>query len=240
LSQNLTRIVFALTALLLGTIGAGAQFKIPSPDEVFRLSVSKGSDGSVNLDWSIAPDTYLYRDKVIVTTPDAKPVQVETSPGQQKDDPTFGATEVYHNSAHAVVAASASEAAGSLLAIQVTYQGCAEKLGICYPPVTRSVNLETLAVADADAPSVTSNRADADRGSAPSGASLWAGPPETAWSVPPSGAVSAPQAASQDNSWLSGSLASVLATFLAFGLLLTFTPCVLPMIPILSGMLARG
>jgi thiol:disulfide interchange protein DsbD len=39
---------------------------------------------------------------------------------------------------------------------------------------------------------------------------------------------------------LSGSLASVLATFLAFGLLLTFTPCVLPMIPILSGMLARG
>jgi thiol:disulfide interchange protein DsbD len=39
---------------------------------------------------------------------------------------------------------------------------------------------------------------------------------------------------------MSGSLASVLATFLGFGLLLTFTPCVLPMIPILSGMLARS
>ena len=39
---------------------------------------------------------------------------------------------------------------------------------------------------------------------------------------------------------MSGSLVSVLATFLGFGLLLTFTPCELPMIPILSGMLARS
>ncbi|WP_414470936.1 protein-disulfide reductase DsbD [Microvirga sp. M2] len=226
MSQNLIRMLFALTALLVGSAGAGAQFAIPTPDEVFRLNVSKGSDGSVNLGWSIAPDMYLYRDKVIVSTADSKQVPVETGPGQPKDDPTFGETEVYHDAAHAIVTAAALEAAGSPQILRVTYQGCADKLGICYPPVTKSVDLTALTVEEVDAPSVTSSRAGADQGA-------------SATSAPPSVAAPAQPNAGAD-SWMSGSLVSVLATFLGFGLLLTFTPCVLPMIPILSGMLARS
>ncbi len=230
--HNLTRIVFALVALILGSIGAGAQFNIPSAEEVFRLSASKGADGGIILDWAIAPDMYLYRDKVIVSASpgDAKPIPVETSPGQKKDDPTFGETEVYHDAARATVSASALAAAGSPQTVHVTYQGCAEKLGICYPPETKAIELATLQVA-VDQGETTAN-----------GASLWSTVPtgpsqpvETAASAP-----AAPQAAPQDNAWMSGSLTSVLATFLGFGLLLTFTPCVLPMIPILSGMLARS
>ncbi len=244
MSQNLIRILFALTAILLGTAGAGAQFNIPSPDDVFRLTVSKGGNGSVNLDWSIAPDTYLYRDKVIVMSPDAKSVRVETSPGQPKDDPTFGETEVYHDAAHAIVTATALEAADSPQVLQVTYQGCADKLGICYPPVTKSIDLLTLAVTEADATGVTTNRAGANQGSPAASAPPRTETSETArpgatQAAPPS--IAAPvQASPEADSWMSGSLVSVLATFLGFGLLLTFTPCVLPMIPILSGMLARS
>lgn len=233
--HNLTRIVFALVVLVLGSIGAGAQFNIPSADEVFRLSASKSADGGIILDWAIAPDMYLYRDKVIVSASrgDAKPLPVETSPGQKKDDPTFGETEVYHDAARATVSAGALAAAGSPQTIHVTYQGCAEKLGICYPPETKAIELATLPAAANQGATV------------PNGPSLWSTMP-TGPSQPVETAASAttaptpPQTASQDNAWMSGSLASVLATFLGFGLLLTFTPCVLPMIPILSGMLARS
>jgi thiol:disulfide interchange protein DsbD len=242
LSHAFVRLCFALFALFLGPVSAGAQFQIPSPDEVFRLSVSKEQDGSVKLNWSIAPDTYLYRDKVIVTpaSGSAVPLPAETSPGQQKDDPTFGATEVYHDAAQATIAADALAAAGSPQALQVTYQGCADKLGICYPPVTKSVDLATLAVTDADASDTKAGDAGANAAAAPAGASPSAGTSEPAPSVQPSEPAQAQQAASQDKAWMSGSLVSILATFLGFGLLLTFTPCVLPMIPILSGMLARS
>ncbi|MEZ0168251.1 protein-disulfide reductase DsbD [Microvirga sp. TS319] len=219
MSHNLIRIVFAAAALVLGFAGAGAQFKIPSSDEVFRLSASKGVDGSVILDWAIAPDMYLYRDKVIVAaSPDsATPIPVQTSPGQRKDDPTFGETEVYHDAARATVSASAMAAAGSPRAIHVTYQGCAEKLGICYPPETKAIELATLPVAANQ--SVTASNGGSPSTTVPAGLS---------------------RAAPRDNAWMTGSLASVLVTFLSFGLMLTFTPCVLPMIPILSGMLARS
>jgi thiol:disulfide interchange protein DsbD len=216
--------VFALTALVLGSAEAGAQFNIPSPDAVFRLSASKSADGGIILDWAIAPDMYLYRDKVIVSAlpSEAKPLPVETSPGQKKDDPTFGTTEVYHDAARATVSAGALAAAGSPQTVHVTYQGCAEKLGICYPPETKAIELAALPVANGGPAASTGSSQ----------------PIETAASAKT--APTTPQAAPQDNAWMSGSLASVLATFLGFGLLLTFTPCVLPMIPILSGMLARS
>ncbi|MBM1171539.1 protein-disulfide reductase DsbD [Microvirga arabica] len=229
------RIVFALAVLVLGSAGARAQFNIPKADEVFRLSASKSADGGIVLDWAIAPDMYLYRDKVIVSASpgDAQPMPVETSSGQRKDDPTFGETEVYHDAARATVSAGSLAAAGSPRMVHVTYQGCAEKLGICYPPETKAIELATLPVA-------------ANQGAAASNGGLpWStvpiGPSQAVETTASDTAVPAtPQTVPQRDAWMSGSLASVLATFLGFGLLLTFTPCVLPMIPILSGMLARS
>ena len=130
------------------------------------------------------------------------------------------------------MSAGALAAAGSPQTVHVTYQGCAEKLGICYPPETKAIELATLPVA-ANQGAMASN-----------GASPWstvtAGPSQPVETAAPATTASTtPQTASQDNAWMSGSLASVLASFLGFGLLLTFT-CVLPMIPILSGMLARS
>jgi thiol:disulfide interchange protein DsbD len=224
--------VFAVSALVLGSAGASAQFNIPNADEAFRLSASKSADGDIILDWAIAPDMYLYRDKVIVSASpgDTDQIPIETSPGQKKDDPTFGETEVYHDAARATVSADALAAAGSPRTVHVTYQGCAETLGICYPPETKAIELATLTVR-VNPGVIASND----------------GSPESTVSTGPSQAIetaasarAAPQVSPQGNAWMSGSLASVLATFLGFGLLLTFTPCVLPMIPILSGMLARS
>ncbi|WP_262271487.1 protein-disulfide reductase DsbD [Microvirga yunnanensis] len=240
MSQHPVRILFAFMALLPGAAGAWAQFKIPTPDEVFRLSAARSADGGIDLNWAIAPDTYLYRDKVIVTPSGvgADPILAETSPGKRKDDPTFGQTEVYHDVAWATVPEDALVAAGSPQSLRVTYQGCAEKLGICYPPVTKSVDLATLAVADARE-GTTASAASAEP-AAPVDASGRTGMPETAPSASAEGSSGTRQDNGQGDGWMGGNLASVLATFLGFGVLLAFTPCVLPMIPILSGMLARS
>lgn len=96
--------------------------------------------------------------------------------------------------------------------VRITYQGCAEK-GICYPPITRVVAV----------PAPGRHKA-----AAPEKPAVSAGSP-------------AMDAQSRSGSGLlSGSLAGVLATFLGLGLLLAFTPCVLPMVPVLAGMLARS
>ncbi|WP_336487712.1 protein-disulfide reductase DsbD [Methylobacterium nigriterrae] len=96
--------------------------------------------------------------------------------------------------------------------VRVTYQGCAEK-GICYPLVTR--------VVEVPAPG-------------PQAATMPANPAVSA-SAPPVDAT--PETG---GGLLSGHLAGVLATFLGLGLLLAFTPCVLPMVPVLGGMLTRS
>jgi thiol:disulfide interchange protein DsbD len=208
--------------VLLATLAAAA--KVPLPDDLFRLSVSRDAAGDYRLDWSVAPESYLYRDKIVVTSSEGRgqPLPIETATGKVKDDPTFGATEVYYGAASATVP---SKALAATPAILVTYQGCAE-IGICYPPVTKSVDLASLAISDAEPSAARQSRVATNEGVTSDVMSLPSGPvsPETGdW-----------------RAWISGSFASMLAAFLGFGLLLSFTPCVFPMIPILSGMLARA
>jgi thioredoxin:protein disulfide reductase len=176
----------------------------------FSVSATRAPDLSMMLRWTIAPGTYLYRDRIGASTATGKWLPVHTAPGETKDDPNFGPTEVYHGSAEAVVP-------GASLAgqreVRVTYQGCAEK-GICYPPATETIVLP-------QPPAIASRASDAK--GAPSGIE------DAANADPPRG-----------DGPLSGPLVGVLATFLGLGLLLAFTPCVLPMIPVLAGMLARS
>ncbi|ACS43806.1 protein-disulfide reductase DsbD [Methylorubrum extorquens] len=176
----------------------------------FSMSATRDPDLSLRLRWTIAPGTYLYRDRIGASTVTGQWLPIHSAAGETKDDPNFGPTEVYHASAEAVVP-------GASLAgrrdVRVTYQGCAEK-GVCYPPVT-----ETVVVPPPQA--ITSGVSDAE--GAASGI-------EDAENADPSRA----------GGLLSGPVTGVLATFLGLGLLLAFTPCVLPMIPVLAGMLARS
>jgi len=199
-------------ALIL--LPAAAPAKTPPPaDAVFRLSVVRGGDEDLLCAWDIAPGHYLYQDRIDVRTDDGKAVPLALPVGVEKDDPTFGTVRIYHDRVEAAIARSALPASG---AIHVTYQGCAEH-GVCYPPVRKRIDLSTL-VATPEA-----------MGLAPQPV-LSAGPGQT---LPgKTGGMFA--------SKLSGGLPSVLLSFLGFGLLLAFTPCVFPMAPILSGMLARS
>lgn len=194
-----------------------------APEQAFRLSASAQGPESVRLTWVIAPGYYLYRDR-IKTAVEAGPASIGSPlfpEGQIKSDEYFGKQVVYHD--ELVVTLPVKRGGSDNLSLNVTYQGCAEA-GLCYPPVTRTV-------------SVTLPGAGGAAGGAGGAGALGS-----------AGALSAAAAKGAPGSYVSeqdrlaallehGSLLAVLLQFFVGGLLLAFTPCVLPMVPILSGLI---
>ncbi|WP_116808273.1 protein-disulfide reductase DsbD [Steroidobacter cummioxidans] len=189
--------------------GGNKQDDFLPPDEAFRFGAGMEQPDSVALTWIIAENYYLYRDRIQVTTdtPNVTLGKLQLPKGDPKHDEYFGDTEVYHEVLEASLPIARPAGSGGTLNLKVTYQGCAED-GICYNPITKNVSLE----------------------------------------LPPSdrattlNAASSPQAPVAEQDRLAslirdGNLLAVLATFFGLGVLLSFTPCVLPMIPILSGII---
>lgn len=183
----------------------------------FTLVATRDANLSLHLRWIIAPGTYLYRDRIRAVAGAGAELPVSTPPAETKDDPNFGPTEVYHDSVKATVPGAAL---ASLREVRVTYQGCAER-GICYPPITKRLDLASMA---------------SDGASSGSEAVHAAEPPRVTVSTPTRQGVFPVGPAIL----LVGNLVGVLAGMFGLGLLLAFTPCVLPMVPILSGMLVRS
>lgn len=205
----------AVMAMMIVMIAESADAQLPpAGKDSFALSLSRSANRDLVLTWQISNGTYLYRDKIAVVGPAGEAIAAATPAGEAKDDPTFGPVEIYRRKAAASIEAGTLPDSGH---IAVTYQGCSDS-GICFPPVTRNFDLTTLAVV-ADAPSQT---------------------PAVASSVDFSAQPSATDDASASPQFLDGPIAVVLAAFLGFGLLLALTPCMFPMIPILSGLLTSN
>jgi len=213
--------VTLLLRLVMAAVGPAWSVTPMPADQAFQLRAQLDEEEGIELTWSIAPGHYLYRERIVVTL-DGKRIRIAAEKGEPKDDPNFGLTEIYRGTGIATVPAELLPEKGHIV---VTYQGCAEN-SICYPPVSKSIDLATLLIEDAGA--------GEGKGPAPA----LGGGKETrdvsAWTPSPSNGLE-PEAGG-----LGGGLASTMLAFLGFGLLLSLTPCVFPMIPILSGMLAGG
>lgn len=184
-----------------------AKAETPAPADKV-FALSASREGALRLAWTVAPGAYLYRDSLKASL-HGRDLALTPPPGETKDDPNFGEVEVYHGA----VALTVPDVPPSGV-LDVTYQGCAES-GICYPPVRSQVDLASLVVTQRPRASPL----DA------------AGQPTPAQSTP-KGDIDR----EADARLSSGSL-TVVPAFVGFGLLLAFTPCVFPMIPILSGIL---
>ncbi|HEX4051687.1 MAG TPA: protein-disulfide reductase DsbD [Steroidobacteraceae bacterium] len=192
--------------------------------QAFQLSAMADNQGRLQLAWVIAPGYYLYRDRIKVAS--ASPGLTLDAPqfpaGIVKSDPYFGKQVIYHQ--QLIVAVPVHGAAAGTAAVSVTYQGCAEA-GLCYPPITRTLSV---ALPGGASPAV----------SAPGQGSAASMSAATAADASP-----APYVSDQDRLAAlirTGNLLGVLATFWGLGLFLAFTPCCLPMVPILSGLIAGG
>lgn len=217
----MTRFLAAFLILLGGIVSTAAQQpSLLQADEAFGLTATHAPDGGVTFEWAIADGYYLYRDHIAAkNAAGGAALKLETSEGTKEDDPNFGVSEVYYGSASAHLP---KEAASEIL---LTYQGC-KKDSICYPPETRSVNVATLEIKPV-APGF-----GAIGPATPVGEDLGTSDFRLSQDAASGGMVTSLLA--------DGGSLWVVASFLVFGLLLAFTPCVLPMFPILGATLARS
>lgn len=194
-------------------------------DQAFEFN-QIAADDSLNVSWQIAPEYYLYKDRIKIITDNPSVTLGDATfsqSGEQKDDPNFGLVTVFHNLVEmSVPVVLDSKGQPGIFEFTITYQGCAEA-GLCYPPQKRKVAFISTVKADAGGTSIektTINKVS-----------------------PSSGVVNAPQTSvERDLDSSSGifnllnnaSFGSIVFTFFLLGLGLTFTPCVLPMIPIIT------
>lgn len=186
----------------------------------FSLRAEREQDGALRLTWNISEGNYLYRDKIKAVTPANVDVPISTPPGKIKDDVNFGPVEVYYRTLQARVDRDVLKEADQ---VRVTFQGCSER-GICFPPVTSIVDLATLRVVAEGSVAKPAEPA--------ANAATWM--PSTV----ERGALKLPDMSGP--SALPADWGLLIIGFLGFGLFLAFTPCVLPMVPILVGMLSRS
>lgn len=234
----------ALLLLILPGLAAHAQETdgLLPVTQAFRLS-ARAEPGVVHLHWTIADGYYLYRQRihVVAKTPGITLGALVLPAGIVHPDPYQGPSVIYR---HSLDASLPYRGDGSTLTLAVSMQGCHEvDPKICYPPHT---DLLTLALTDG-APSAAATAGDAVR-------AVFAPPPPAATanafadrggaSVTPATPAMPSTAAGTAEQHLAGLLGSsrllALALFFLGGLAIAFTPCVLPMIPILSGLIAGG
>jgi len=194
--------------------GAAAPAAPLPPERAFRVSAVMPSARLLRVEWLIAEGYYLYRDslKIESESPGITLGTPRLPAGVPKEDEYFGQTTVFFEEVSAELDVTGS---ADPLQLRVSYQGCKEN-SICYPPQT-----VRLSVSAATGPGAISTLAG-----------------DTAAVANAAG--SAPMVSEQDQlagMIGTGNLALVMLTFAGLGVLLSFTPCCLPMVPILSGII---
>lgn len=182
--------------------------------EAFQFYVQVGEAGVLELNWTIHDDYYLYRDHLKVDVSEGvEVVDLWRQLGVPKNDELFGLVDIWKQQAVSYLLVGTSAEGIENASVTITYQGCWEG-GICYPPVTETVPLQTLPLAAGL--------------SWPSGL-----PPEN---------LTLEQPVTEHGRFVAllggKSVPIILTAFFVAGLALSFTPCVFPMIPILSSIIA--
>ena len=198
------------------------------PEQAFQMSAKALNAKTIEVQFVIAQGYYMYKDKFGFKASKggqdeaANPSNAITlgaiplPPSIPKVDPQFGQTDTYRGTLLLPVSVASGATVGEPFTVSVKAQGCADA-GLCYPPFTRTA-LVTLS---------------------PNAASISA----SATTTPANATANAANAAPIDESSRIGALLAgknlplILASFFGFGLLLSLTPCVFPMIPILSGII---
>ena len=220
---------------LLDRWGGSTQDPILEADQAFQLTVSALDPSTLEARWIIAPGYYLYRDKFRLSLPDARDIAivgVEIPSGEPKDDPYFGRQQIFHGEAVGIVRLRRESSNAQTVRIKADYQGCAE-IGVCYPPLSQTVDVALSAIA-LRPPVEEGSRVKVEK---PASAAPAPAPPPA---PDPAGQGTERNEAEPDRlaRLLSEQRLLAIPAFFGFGLLLAFTPCVFPMVPILSSLIA--
>ena len=205
------------------------------PDKAFAFDVTAKDKQTLNARWDVTEGHYLYQHKIkfsLIDPPEGVSLGKPILPkGKEEHDEYFGDIVIYNKSFDVSVPVITTGASADKIQVKASYQGCSKLTGICYPPQnkTQTVDIGSAQAASASSPAkaVTAATTTAVTAVASNGNSN---------STPAANKVS-----EQDgivNKMLTGSFLTVIFSFFLAGIALTFTPCVFPMIPILSGIIA--
>jgi thiol:disulfide interchange protein DsbD len=210
----LKRLLLALLACA-AALPAAAQFKLGGspddllePEKAFRFSARVLDASSVEVRYEIADGYYMYRERFKFAGDGARLGTPELPRGIKHKDEFFGEVETYRREVRIRLPVQGE----GRLELKVTSQGCAD-VGVCYVPMDSRAVLQLAAA---------------------QGPALSAAPPATGREPRFSVFASDIEIARL----FEGNVPLILGSFFVLGLLLTFTPCVLPMVPILSGIIA--
>ncbi|MFZ6750791.1 protein-disulfide reductase DsbD [Undibacterium sp. Ren11W] len=201
-----------LATLLLAIISQSSHADdFLDPEQAFKVEARMLQPGLAEVTFVIADGYYLYRDRIKIVAEAATLGEVQLPPGKVKFDETFQKeVETYRGR----VAVNIPVQVSADFVLKVSRQGCADQ-GLCYPPMESSLNLSAVGTSSANekeaAQLTTEIVAQASQASATQGDSY-----------------------SISKALKSGKLIAILPLFFLLGLGLSFTPCVLPMVPILS------
>ncbi len=226
--------LFLLLTLVLGC-GLARADDFLDPEQAFKVDVQLTGDREFRLNFMIAPGYYMYREQFKLEADGAKLGDIAWPTPKRKFDETFQKeVETYRDRLSITVPVEQLGAAP--LKLVLTGQGCADK-GLCYPPMKSQLTLGLKgfggdgAVTVGAAPDALSGFGVAN--AVASTAADAAAPRNEGVSSEPANAAGSPL----DNVLASGRLWLIVGAFFAAGALLSLTPCVLPMLPILSSII---
>ncbi len=215
--MNIIKLSLFFLLSLAFTPSSFAEDEFLKVEEAFIIDVVPGDPGHVRVHFEIADHHYMYRDRFKFKAGDENTTvgQPTFPPAEEKYDEAFGKTMfIYHDSLDLQVPVSTTAEKAN---ISIRWQGCAEA-GLCYPPVTKKFEV---AVVPGDGSALTTAAASEDGAGTSEGSE--------------DGAVDADEEGGDLFSRLIlGNKFIMFLGFFIFGILLALTPCVLPMVPILS------
>lgn len=200
--------------LLLLCIPCLAISKPPPAAEVFQLSAHLIDPNTFAIDWIIKPGFFLYKKRIKVTTTQLSNIELaplRLPPPLSYKDSRDKSYLIYRDHLSLSISALGKEPGESLL--NVHYQGCSDK-GFCYPPIDKQIKIAIdinlgLNNVSLETTAPTRQEATSSPSHSPDMSQLFS---ENSWGI-------------------------IILSFFGLGLLLSFTPCVLPMVPVLSGII---
>lgn len=208
LSRTLIGLLILWLSLFFTHSFAATKNPLPA-EQAFKLSTSMNTANEIQAKWDIAPGYYLYRERIHFSFTPKTPVDIRYPQGEIKTSAIHGKYEVYSGALTIPMKLSTEV---QEIQLRIEYQGCSSN-GFCYPPMSKNVTL-------------TSPHQTGIAGTV---------------QAPPTNTTSFRSLLTNQNSvqalFHQEDLRVMLFLFVGLGLLLAFTPCVLPMIPILTGII---
>jgi len=176
---------------------------------------------NLEVSFNIQPGYYLYRHQFKITAQNATIEIPELPPGIDHEDEFFGVQKIFTDQlSFNINIVEATENAS----ITIRYQGCAEK-GLCYPPTKQQISIDAISANEAASKANSQNVLNA------------LATPEAKNQQADVDTTESSEQFELVDMLKSDSLALTLLAFFTGGLLLSFTPCVFPMYPILTGII---